>query len=95
MIFTLISLINTLFRVLSFLILVEVIASWVLAARVRLPDWGYRILRAIHAITAPVLEPVRRLIPPLVGLDFSPLIALILLDLLRSILVRALIALAR
>ncbi len=89
--YALIRLINTLFQVFSFLILVQVIGSWVLAARVRLPTWAYDILRAVDAITAPVLNPIRRLIPTLGGLDLSPIIALILLDLARTVIVRALL----
>ncbi len=63
----LINLINLAFEVFSFLILVEVIGSWILAARVRLPDWGFNILRAVHTITEPVLAPLRRLLPNLGG----------------------------
>ena len=85
-----IRLIDTVFQIFSFLILVQVIGSWVLAARVNLPHWVYDILRAIDTITAPVLAPIRRLIPNLGGLDFSPIIALILLDLIRGVIVRAL-----
>jgi YggT family protein len=89
--YALISVINTVFQVLSFLILIEVIGSWIMAARVRLPDWVYSILAAIHTITRPVLAPIRRFMPNLGGLDFSPIIALILLDLLRGVIVRALL----
>ena len=71
-----IRLIDTVFQIFSFLILVQVIGSWVLAARVNLPSWVYDILRAIDTVTAPVLAPIRRLIPNLGGLDFSPIIAL-------------------
>jgi YggT family protein len=89
--YALIRLINTLFQILSFLIIIEVIGSWILAARVRLPHWAYDILGVVHSITAPVLNPIRRLIPSLGGLDISPIIALIALDLLRRVLVGALL----
>jgi YggT family protein len=89
--YALVNLISILFQVYEFLILVEVIGSWIMAARVRLPDWAFGALSAIHRITAPVLEPIRRLIPSIGGLDFSPIIALILLDLLRSLIVRLLL----
>lgn len=89
--YTLINLIGILFQIYEFLILVEVIGSWVMAARVRLPGWAFDALNMIHRLTAPVLEPIRRLIPSIAGLDFSPIIALILLDLLRSLIVRLLL----
>ena len=89
--YALISLIGILFQVYEFLILIEVIGSWIMAARVRLPGWAFDALNVIHRLTAPVLEPIRRLIPSLGGLDFSPIIALILLDLLRGLIVRLLL----
>ena len=89
--YVIINLISILFEVFSFLILVDVIASWIVAARVRLPNWAYSILGAVHSIVAPALDPIRRLIPSLGGLDISPIIALILLDLLRRLVVGALV----
>lgn len=89
--YTLVSTINLLFQIFSFLILVEVIGSWLLVARLRLPSFVYSLLSAVHAITAPILNPIRRLIPGMGGLDLSPIIALILIDLLRTVVVRALL----
>jgi len=40
----------------------------------------------IRALNEPLLSPLRRLLPPLGGLDFSPLAALILLQVLNRIL---------
>ncbi len=89
--YALIKLIGILFDVFSFLILLDVIASWIVAARVRLPNWVYDILSTVHSIVAPVLDPIRRLIPGLGGLDISPIIALILLGVLRQLIVSALL----
>jgi YggT family protein len=36
--------------------------------------------RMLWSINEPLLRPVRRIIPPLSGLDFSPLIVMILLQ---------------
>lgn len=86
-----IRLIDLVFRIFTFLIFVEVIGSWVLAMRANLPNWVYDILRVVHNITGPVLDPIRRLMPNLGGLDISPIIALLLLDLLRSVIRNALL----
>lgn len=85
--------INVLFEIFNVLILVQVIGSFVLAARVRLPGWAYDGLQTIHSITRPVLDPIRRLLPSIGGLDFSPLIALLLLDLVRRLVVGLLFSL--
>jgi YggT family protein len=66
----------------SFVIFGSVILSWI-----RLPD-DNPIVRVIRALTEPVLGPVRRLLPDAGGLDFSAMIVLILLRLLRDQLLR-------
>lgn len=88
--YVLVNLINVVIEIFSVLILIEVIGSWVLAARVRLPDFVYRLLQVIRNVTGVVLNPIRRIIPSIGGLDITPIVALILLDLLRRVLVTAL-----
>jgi YggT family protein len=88
--YVVIRIINIVFQILQLLILVDVIGSWIVAARVRLPNWVYDILQAVHSITSPILSPIRRLLPNMGGLDFSPIIALLLLGLLQSLIVQAL-----
>ena len=83
--------INLIFQVFIILIFVDVIGSWLLYARVRLPDFVFRILLGVHSITGVVLNPIRRLLPRTGGLDLSPIIALVLLELLRGLIFNALI----
>ena len=91
MIYPVLSLINLLFEILSILILVDVLGSWVLASRTKLPDVIYTILAVVHRITSPIMEPIRRVIPPLGGLDMSPIIALVGLQVIQRLLVSVLI----
>lgn len=58
------------------LILAEVILSWV-GGGLRHP-----IIPLIYQLTRPVLEPIRRVLPSLGGLDLSPLVALIAIQFL-------------
>jgi YggT family protein len=83
--------IDLIFQAFIILIFVDVIGSWLVYARVRLPDWLFGILQAVHSITGIVLNPIRRLIPNLGGLDISPIIALVLLELLRGFIVNTLL----
>lgn len=66
------------------------IYSWILIIRVVMSWMNVNpynpIVRIIYAITEPVLAPIRRALPSLGGLDFSPMIVLIAIILLRSIL---------
>jgi YggT family protein len=52
-------------------ILVHVILSWVS------PGHWNPLISVLHSLTQPVLRPVRRVIPPIGGLDLSPLFVLI------------------
>lgn len=61
-------------------ILVEAILSWVN------PGHRHPLLGVLWSLNAPLLKPARRLIPPLGGLDFSPLVILILLQVINILL---------
>jgi YggT family protein len=61
-------------------ILVEAILSWTNASQ-RNPVAG-----VLWTINAPLLRPVRKLIPPLGGLDLSPLVVLIMLQVVNILL---------
>lgn len=58
------------------LIIAEVILSWV-GGGMRHP-----IIPLIYQLTRPVLQPIRRLIPSIGGLDLSPLVAIIAIQFL-------------
>lgn len=59
--------------------------SWVLIARILL-SWFPNVkpweppFRQLIAITDPVLKPFRQLIPPIMGIDFSPMVPFLLID---------------
>lgn len=64
-----------------FAILVLVIASWIA------PGSYNAALDLLRSLSRPVLEPVQRLIPPIGGLDLSPLVALVLLQLIAMLVI--------
>jgi YggT family protein len=88
MTFVLFTVINFIFQFFTIVILIDVIASWIMVANVRLPDAIFRLLAIIHNIAGIVLNPIRRVIPSMGGLDLSPIIALIVLQLLQQMFVR-------
>jgi YggT family protein len=51
-----------------YVILARVVISWAN------PNPAQPIVRVIHALTEPVLGPIRRIVPPVAGLDLSPLV---------------------
>ncbi len=67
-------------NVFLFAILIQVILSWV-------NPGGYNPAASlIDSLTAPLLGPARRLIPPISGLDLSPMVVMIGLVLLKMLL---------
>jgi YggT family protein len=52
------------------------------------------IRRFIDRIVNPFLNPIRRVLPPMGGLDFSPFVLIILLYIIDSILMRIFLSLA-
>lgn len=73
--------INTIFSLFSLLIFIRVIFSWIN------PDPYNQLVRLIYQLTDPILLPFQRLLPPMGGFDFSPIIALLVIDLLRRLLI--------
>lgn len=82
-----IDLISLVFTLLWLLVLAHVIVSWVLS------PW-HEVRRFLDSLVEPLLAPIRRLLPQAGGIDFSPLVLLIVLDIIRRLLIGVLIGLA-
>lgn len=71
---------------------------WIIIARAVIswvnPDPYNSIVRFLNAVTEPVLYPVRRWLPNLGGMDFSPIIVILVIIFIQSFLVQSLIQLA-
>ena len=50
----------------------------------------FPIMNIIYQVTEPILAPIRRVMPKLGMLDFSPMVALILLSVIQRVFVRVL-----
>ena len=61
-------------------ILIVIIASFLAPGRL------HPALQLLHQITEPILAPARRIIPPMGGMDFSPILVILLLGILQRIL---------
>jgi YggT family protein len=88
MVRALIEIAQYLLSIVSLVIIVQVILSWLFAFNVlNTSSQGVRTLAvAIDRITAPLYRPIRRLLPDFGGLDFSPLVVLILIQVLQKLL---------
>lgn len=68
--------------VLTVLILGRVLVSWTQ------PSGGGGLTAFLYQVTEPILAPIRRILPPTGGLDWSPMIAILLLSFLTRAFLR-------
>jgi YggT family protein len=47
------------------------------------PDPRSPLMQALHSVTEPILDPIRRILPRM-GIDLSPLIAIVLLQIITA-----------
>ncbi len=82
-------LLGLLINVFIFSILIQVIISWVN------PGMHNPVMALLHSLTEPLLAPARRVIPPISGLDLSPIVVIVCLQLASMLAVSPIRDLAR
>ena len=84
MILNLITIINIVSQLLVLLVFISVILSYFM-------DPYHPIRRGVDNIVGPMLAPIRRVVPTVGMLDFSPLVLILLIQLIKSLLVSLLL----
>ncbi|HAI68707.1 MAG TPA: YggT family protein [Gammaproteobacteria bacterium] len=84
------NLLSLMIYIFIFAIIIQVILSWITS-----PDNYNPLSNILFHLNEPILRPVRRKIPPLQGLDLSPLVVIIVLQLADILLVGVLRQLAQ
>lgn len=79
----LISLISFFLNILSFLIIGRALLSWFD------PRMSTPIGRILHDITEPIIAPIRQVVPSLGMFDISPIVALLLINMINRVLVQS------
>lgn len=70
-----------LINVYQIILFLRVMLSWF-----RLDPYSNAFARLLYALTEPVLEPIRAILPPAGMIDFSPLVAFLILAVLQMVL---------
>src|SRR5213593_519945 len=88
MLLALVDIANLLLSILMWIIIGQVILSWLLAFNIlNIHSGGVRnFIVALDRITAPLYRPIRRMLPDFGGIDFSPLVILILIQVIKKLL---------
>ena len=83
---------DLLLSVAMWIIIIQAILSWLVAFNVinTHNDFVRQVLFALSRMTEPLYRPIRRILPDFGALDFSPLVVLLIIQILRSIVIPAL-----
>jgi YggT family protein len=86
MIYTLVGLVDIVLMVAVWIIFAQVIVSWLIVFKVINLHSGVvrSIIEALDRITSPIYRPIRKLLPDFGGIDFSPLVVILVIIFIRS-----------
>lgn len=84
LVLSLAELLRLLLNIFFFTILIQVVLSWIS------PGQYNPAVHLLEQLNEPVMQPARRMLPPMGGLDLSPIVVLIALQLARILLVQPL-----
>lgn len=88
MLIALLDVVDFLLDILTWIIIIQVILSWLFAFNVL--NTGSGVVRsltlALDRMTAPLYRPIRAVLPDFGGIDFSPLVLLLLIKIVQMLL---------
>jgi YggT family protein len=90
MVDSLVSLFNLVVMVVTIGIFLRILFSWI-----NVSPYQNEFAGLVYRLTDPIINPIRRVVPPVGGLDFSPMIALFLLRFAAQIIVSLLYSIIR
>ncbi len=70
-------------QIYTFILLIRILITWIPNL-----DPYHPIVQLLFQVTEPVLEPARKLIPPIGMIDISPIVVFIVLGILQDLLVQ-------
>ena len=78
---TLLQVLASMLRLYSLMLVVYALLSWIIREEHYPPA-----VRWLESMVEPVLSQIRRVIPPIAGIDFSVIAALLIIEMIRSLL---------
>jgi YggT family protein len=87
MLYALFGIIDMILQVLVWVIIAQVIISWLVAFNVINTQSNFvrTVLDALDRLTAPLYRPIRKILPDFGGIDFSPIILILAIQILRKL----------
>jgi YggT family protein len=86
MLFAILQTLSFILNIVWWVFLIMIIMSWLISFNVinTRNQFVDAVWRVINQITEPILRPIRRFIPPLGGLDLSPIIVFVIIFFLQN-----------
>ena len=75
--------IHRVFQLLILIVIVQAFLTWFM-------DPYHPVRRFLDRFVSPILTPIRRIIPPIGGIDISPIVLIVILEVIDTILMRVL-----
>lgn len=87
MLYAIFSIIDMILQVLVWIIIAQVIISWLVAFNVINTQSNFvrTLLDALDKMTAPLYRPIRKILPDFGGIDFSPIVLILAIQILRKL----------
>jgi YggT family protein len=87
MIFALLQTISLILNIIWWVFLIMIIMSWLISFNVinTRNNFVAAVWRALNQVTEPILRPIRRILPPMGGLDLSPIVVFVIIFFLQQL----------
>ena len=87
MLYALFGIIDMILQVLVWIIIAQIIISWLVAFNVINTQSNFvrTLLDALDRLTAPLYRPIRKIMPDFGGIDFSPIVLTLPIQILRKV----------
>jgi len=87
--FMVFDIIQFLLHIVTWIIIIQAVLSWLIAFNVinTHNDFVRQVLYALSRMTEPMYRPIRRIMPDFGALDFSPLVVLLLIQIISGIII--------
>lgn len=87
MTFAILQTLSFILNIVWWIFLIMIIMSWLISFNVinTRNQFVNSVWRVLNQITEPILKPIRRIIPPVGGLDLSPLIVFVIIFFLQNL----------
>lgn len=87
MLYALFSIVDMILQILVWVIIVQVIVSWLVAFNVINTSSNFvrTMLDGLDRLTAPLYRPIRKIMPDFGGIDFSPIVLILAIQILRKL----------